>query len=150
MWRTSAVAVLACGSLLVNSGCAINRATASVTPGADIAAARTFYVAQTPEDERGIEKLIRDNLVKRGYKANAGPATANPPAADVVVTYVDRWMWDITMYMLELTVTFRNPTNSFPMAVGNSYHTSLSRLSPEQMVDEVLGNIFNKVKETGK
>lgn len=148
-WRSLAAAVLAGGALLLNSGCA-SRATANVTSGADVAGARTFYVAQTPEDTRGIQNLIRDNLIKRGFAASAGPQTTQPPPADVLVTYVDRWMWDITMYMLELTITFRNPANSFPMAVGNSYHTSLARLSPEQMVDEVLGNIFNKSKENTK
>jgi hypothetical protein len=51
-------------------------------------------------------------------------------------------MWDIAMYMLELTVTLRNPDSGFPMAVGNSLHTSLTRKSPEEMVDEVIGNIF--------
>jgi hypothetical protein len=28
------------------------------------------------------------------------------------------------------------------MAVGNSFHTSLTRKSPEGMVDEVIGNIL--------
>ncbi|MDP2279487.1 MAG: hypothetical protein Q8K51_14830, partial [Nitrospirota bacterium] len=55
--------------------------------------------------------------------------------------------WDITMFMLELTITLRNPTNNFPMAVGNSYHTSLTRKSPEEMVEEVLTNIFNSQKQ---
>jgi hypothetical protein len=45
--------------------------------------------------------------------------------------------------MLELTVQFRNPSNNFPMATGNSFHTSLTRKSPPEMVDEVLTNIFN-------
>jgi len=56
-------------------------------------------------------------------------------------------MWDITMYMLELTITLRNPTNNFPMATGNSYHTSLTRKSPAEMVEEVLTNIFNSQKQ---
>jgi len=55
-------------------------------------------------------------------------------------------MWDITMYLLELTVTVRNPSNDFPMAVGNSLHTSLTRKSPEEMVDEVMTNIFNRTE----
>lgn len=147
MRKSIAIVVLACGALGLTSGCAVNRATATATPGANVAAAKTFYVAQTPADSRGIEKLIRDNLVTRGYTATSGPSTTQPPPVDVVVTYVDRWMWDMTMYMLELTITFRNPANDFPMATGNSMHTSLSRLTPEQMVDEVLGNMFNKIKE---
>ena len=44
--------------------------------------------------------------------------------------------------MLELTITLRDPETKFPMATGNSYHTSLTRLSPEEMVEEVLGSIF--------
>jgi len=35
------------------------------------------------------------------------------------------------------------------MASGNSYHTSLTRKSPEEMVNEVLTNIF-KTNPTGK
>ena len=80
----------------------------------------------------------------KGYSSTLGPEL--PQAAykvDSVVTYVDKWMWDITLYMLELTVTLREPINNQPLAVGNSYHTSLTRKSPEEMVDEVLGNIFN-------
>jgi hypothetical protein len=36
----------------------------------------------------------------------------------------------------------------FPLAVGNSYHTSVTRKSPEEMVDEVLTNILNTSKQT--
>jgi len=117
-----------------------------VTPGADPGTARTFFVVQPSTDNRGVGKLVTDNLVKRGFSATAGPGVPQPSKVDAVITYVDRWMWDITMYMVELTVTMRNPQNNFPIASGNSYHTSLSRKSPEEMVDEVLTNIFNAKK----
>ena len=51
-------------------------------------------------------------------------------------------MWDITLYLLELTVTLREPVHNQPLAVGNSYHTSLTRLSPQEMIEEVLSNIL--------
>jgi hypothetical protein len=106
---------------------------------------KTYYVVQQPKDERGIEKLISDNLTARGFVARTGPETSAAPAGvDAVVTYSDKWMWDITMYLLELTLTVRNPANNFPMATANSYHTSLTRKSPPEMVDEVLTNIFNE------
>ena len=66
--------------------------------------------------------------------------------ADAVVTYVDRWMWDMTMYMLELTVVVREPKSDFPLATGNSFHTSLTRKSPKEMVDEVIDNILKQRK----
>jgi hypothetical protein len=82
-------------------------------------------------------------LEKRGFGVTVGPEMPLPYTSDAVVTYVDKWMWDITMYMIELTITFRNSTDNFPLAVGNSMHGSLTRLSPEEMVDEVLTNMFN-------
>jgi hypothetical protein len=59
-------------------------------------------------------------------------------------------VWDITLYLLELTVTLRDADNNFPLAVGNSYHTSLTRKSPDEMVEEVMTNIFNTAKQTPK
>ena len=50
------------------------------------------------------------------------------------------------MYMLELTVTMREPKTDYPLATGNSYHTSLTRKSPAEMVDEVINNIMNEGK----
>ena len=145
------ILLLAClGLVLSSAGCAINRATATVSPDTEMANTKSFYVVRQPADTRGVEKLISDSLLKRGYLARSGDQL--PKAADgtdVVVTYNDRWMWDITMYMVELTVVFRNPENNFPMATGNSYHTSLTRQSPQEMVDEVLTNIFNVVKKMG-
>lgn len=144
MLRRIAVLVPLLGLLALGSGCAVNRATANVSPDADIGKVRTFYVVKVPEDKRGIDDLIMANLEKRGFRVTNGPQPSTAPAGiDALVTYNDKWMWDITMYMLELTIHFRNPSNNFPMATGNSFHTSLTRKSPPEMVDEVLNNIFN-------
>lgn len=133
--------------LTLDAGCAINRATANVAPDGELSKAKSFYVVQDKDDTRGIEKLVTDNLSKRGFSAQAGLEKEPPAGTDAVVTYNDKWMWDITMYMLELTIVIRNPQNNFPIASGNSYHTSLTRKSPAEMVDEVMGNIFS---EAGK
>jgi len=147
MFKKLIPTLLLLGALLLASGCAINRATALQTPGTDLSHVKVFYVVKSPEDKREIDKLIKDRLVKMGFTATNGPETPLPFKADAVVTYKDKWMWDITMYMLELTITLRNPTNNFPMATGNSYHTSLTRKSPAEMVEEVLTNIFNSQKQ---
>ena len=132
------------------SGCS-NVATATLSPGADLNRLKSFYVVHQPKDTHDLQNLIRDRIVKEGFTATAGPELPQSPyKADSVVTYVDRWMWDITMYLLELTVTLRDATNGFPLAVGNSYHTSLTRKSPEAMVDEVLTNIFKTSKPAAK
>ena len=125
------------------SGCAINRATGNFDPGMDITQADVFYVERFGPDNRGLEKIIADNLSLRGHTVSFGEEGLAPDDTTVLVTYVDKWMWDITMYMIELTITFRDPATGAAIGSGNSYHTSLTRLSPEEMIEEVLGNIFD-------
>jgi hypothetical protein len=134
-------------SLLLLSGCAINKATASLTPGSDLSQMKTAYVVKQPKDNRNIDDLIKANLEKRGYVVSKGPELPGAYPADVSVTYIDKWMWDITMYMMELTINVRDPKTAFPLASGNSMHTSLTRKSPTEMVDEVLNNIFTAPKK---
>lgn len=130
------------GLLTLTGGCSVNRATASLTSGSDLSKIKSFYLIPEPEDKDNY-LLIKANLEKRGYSVTTGPEMLPPYKSDAVVTYVDKWAWDFTMYMLELTITLRDPINNYPLAVGNSLHTSLSRKSPEEMVEEVLTNIFN-------
>lgn len=126
------------------TGCAINRSTATVDPAAKLDSIKTVEVRKYEKDERGTDKVIADNLRARGYQV----VTAAPPSGkvDAVVTYVDKWVWDITFYMLELTIQVREPGTDFPLASGNSMHTSLNRKSPAEMVDEVIGNILKEGK----
>ena len=139
--------LLLSASLLMVNGCAVNRATASLTPGTELTNVRTFYVVSQSADKHGVDKLIQNQLVKMGYSAKTGPEKTGGYATDAIVTYSDKWMWDITMYMIELTITLRQPDNNFPLATGNSMHTSLTRKSPEEMVEEVLTNIFTASKK---
>lgn len=139
--RIASVLALVCATALM-TGCATNRATATLTPGTDLAKIKSAYVVKQPKDNHAINDLIAAGLEKRGYIVTRGPELSTPYKADVAVTYVDKWMWDFTLYMIELTVNLRDPQTGFPMAVGNSHHTSLTRKSPPEMVDEVLDNIF--------
>lgn len=129
---------------VASSGCA-NRATAKVDPSADLAAIKTMHVVKIPEETAGIDALIADDLRQRGYTVTQG--IEKPANVDATVTYIDRWMWDITMYLLELTVTIRDGKTEFPLATGNSMHTSLTRKSPPEMVDEVMNNIYKEAKQ---
>lgn len=127
------------------AGC-VNIATATVDPGADLAKVKTAYVVKLPKDERGVNKLIADKLQAKGVSATTG-AEAKPPArVDAIVTYADRWHWDMAMYMLELTITVRDPATDFPLATGRSLHGSLTRKSPAEMVDEVVESIYKGKK----
>ncbi|MGH8275633.1 MAG: hypothetical protein ACRETH_02950, partial [Steroidobacteraceae bacterium] len=72
----------------------------------------------------------------------SGDAATPPTPVDAIVTYQDRWMWDITMYMLKLDVQVRDGRSGAILATGEVMRPSLQRKSPEDMVEEVLGVIF--------
>jgi len=139
--------LLILGQLWLVAGCA-NQSIAIVSPGTDLSKAKSFYVVKHSRDKRDIDQIIRGHLVERGYTVTNGPELpASDYRTDVVATYLDRWAWDIVPYMIELNITFRVPASGFPMATGNSLHTSLTRKSPEGMVNEVLSSIFDKAKQ---
>jgi hypothetical protein len=138
-WKTICLLAVV---ILFGSGCAVNRANSTIDPTADLVGIKTIYVIKFTPDNRGINLLISDKLKSMGYSVNTGIDI--PTDVNVIVTYKDKWMWDITMYMLELKVSIRDPKTNFPLASGESYHTSLTRKSPEEMVDEVIDNIFKK------
>ena len=133
--------------VLILTGCSIDRQSASVNPGVELRELKKYYVVKLGPDNRGVNRLIVAHLANMGFTADTGPAESMPDDADVIVTYEDRWQWDITMYMIGLTIHFRNPKNQQLLAVGNSYHTSITRMRPTAMVGEVLGNIFAKSKK---
>ncbi len=139
-----AAVLFALGTL---SGC-VNRLTANISPGADLKGRQNFHVIQHAEDSNGVGDLITGRLVAMGYQATIGPeGSAVPAAANVTVTYIDKWMWDMTMYLMELTITLKDAKNDFPLASGNAFHGSLTRRSPTEMVEEVLTEIFKSAEK---
>jgi hypothetical protein len=111
-------------------------------PGADLGKLKSFYVVRMPDDERGIEKLIATRLVALGFTSTSGDAQTPPAPVDAIVTYNDRWMWDITMYMIRLDIQVRDGSSGAILANGQVMRPSLQRKSPQGMVEETLGVIF--------
>lgn len=132
-------------ALLFASGCAVNEQRGSLVPGASFGNQEKYYVVKLPADERRIDRLIAENLQLRGIQASYGVGTERPADYEIVVTYQDKWMWDMTMYMLQLNIQVKDAETGALLATGESKRTSLVRKSPEYMVDEVLDQIFAKI-----
>jgi len=127
--------------LLTLTACA-ESLTAKRMPGADLSPLKTVYVQKLLADERGIDLLIANQLTRMGFIAMNGASETSPSPADAIVTYQDRWRWDITMYMSQLNVQIRDGQTRMRLATGQAVHTSLVRKSPEEMVVDVLTEIF--------
>ncbi len=129
-------------AIFVLTGCSKAIVRSDSDPNTNLGLLKTFYVQKFSEDNRGLEKIIAKTLNGYGFQATDGTTAMPTTPVDALVTYKDRWMWDITMYLLEINVEFRKPDTNFLFASGNSYRTSLVRKSPEEMIDEVLRSIF--------
>ena len=127
--------------LLALHGCATNRESASVAVDTDIAKLTSIYVLRSEPDDRGVYITIAEQLRKLGYAVSTGTAATMPADTDAVLSYQAQWQWDMTMYLLDLRVTLRNPKTDALLGSASSYHTSLTRKSTEEMVLEVLSNL---------
>lgn len=126
------------------AACAAPKLEAKKMPGADLSPLKTVYVEKLTADERGIDQLIASQLTRMGF-AVTNSVTASQ--VDAIVTYQDRWMWDITMFMVQLSIQVRDGQTKMVLANGQSWRPSLERKSPEEMVEEVLTAIFKGVKK---
>jgi hypothetical protein len=127
-------------SLLLLTACATSNSARA--PDVDLHKLKTFYVARVPEDGRGVEKIIAKALTDRGYQSSSGDAATPASRVDAVVTYQDRWMWDMTMYMLKLDLQVRDGASGAVLAKSEVMRPSLQRKSPEGMVNEALDLVF--------
>lgn len=84
----------------------------------------TLVVEHQPRDVRRLDVVLVDVLRARGLRAVLAPS-AEP---GLVVTYVDRWYWDLRMYMIDFRVDVRHPESQILVATGRSYQTSLVAL----------------------
>ena len=126
--------------LLLLAACASE--TAARAPDTDLSRLKTFYVARLPADHGGVQKLIVKRLQQLGFQSTWGDAQTPPSPVDAVITYQDRWMWDITMYMIRLDVQVRDGRTGAILAYGEVTRPSLQRKSPEGMVEQTLGELF--------
>ncbi|HEY7116419.1 MAG TPA: DUF4136 domain-containing protein [Tepidisphaeraceae bacterium] len=139
MRRALIVALFGLYGLLFGAGCA-QQLSGAVEPGVDVGGIRSFYIVRDKETD--VTTAIQKDLTSRGFTVTAGPESTMPSLVDARVLAKDKWMWDITMYLLEVKVEIVHPRTGALLASGRSYRTSLVRKSPQEMVNEVFNKIF--------
>src|SRR5687767_2913989 len=93
-------AAIASAAFLAASCGETRKATVSNPPV--IKSARSAYVVKPSDSSRDVEVFLKDALSKKGLQAHQGSMSAKPASADIYVTFVDRWHWDMAMYLRTL------------------------------------------------
>ena len=134
---------LACIMLTALAGCISNRA-GQLNITKEVAEKGSYYVERQPKDERKFDELIAERMSARGYKAVSG--AVRPANATYVVTYTDRWMWDMRMYLYNLRIELHDANNGATVGFGESMQSSLAAMGKTfpQIVDTALDQLFKK------
>nr|WP_283108228.1 hypothetical protein [Shewanella electrodiphila] len=125
------------------TGCA-TRLEATVAPGQSLTELGNVYVQHFSPDKRNLNYIIADKLTLLGYPATPLDGTEVPNDANIVITYVDNWQWDITNYLIKIKIDFRKAENKQLLITGESFRTSLARKDPDFMIQEALEKIFQE------
>jgi hypothetical protein len=129
-------------------GCASGAARfAEPLPGSRLSEMRRFYVQHQPNDPRDIHLLIQQELRALGMEADAGAEAPNGADYDAIVTYLDRYIWDMSMYCLQLTLYFRDTRTGYVTATGWSFRPSMVRKTPQGHAHLILTELFGRSAE---
>ncbi|MEM9481827.1 MAG: hypothetical protein AAGA58_19425 [Verrucomicrobiota bacterium] len=104
------------------------------------------YVISQKGEKQEVDRVIADELKLRKIPATYGPKEQMPPGTKTYITYEDRWMWDITMYLLQLDMQVYDAATNTPLATAHSRRTSMVRKSKEAMVKEVIDYVMKVEK----
>jgi hypothetical protein len=105
----------------------------------------TFTVQHQVKDKRQLDRVIARRLQQRGLELVSSTADA-----DYVVSYVDRWYWDMRNYLIDLRIDVRDAKTNVLVATGRSFQTSLGAMgeTPETLIDRTLDVVVNGVSPT--
>ena len=101
---------------------------------------RSFYVVTA--EQADVADAIEKDLSSRGLSVSKGPESSTPATAQAKVLFDDKWVWDLTMYLLEVKIEVVDARSGALLGSGRSYRTSMARKSPKEMVKEVMDKIL--------
>lgn len=134
-------------ALVLCVGCTSGAARyAGELPGSRFSEMRSFYVQHQEGDPRDIHLDIQEELRAYGVTVDAGKG---PPTGeyDAIVTYLDRYVWDMTMYCIQLTVYILDTETGYITATGWSWRPSTVRKTPKGHARLIFSELFGREPE---
>ena len=125
------------------SGC-VGAATGQPMTAEMLNSEALFYVARQPKDDRQLHENIASGLKARGYEAVSGEEGEAPEDAAYVVTYIDRWQWDMRMYLSDLRIEVRDVKDNSLLGYGQSAQSSLKAMGTthDDVIERALAQLF--------
>jgi hypothetical protein len=125
-------------------GACVATVSGQLTIPKEVAVKSVYFVARSPSDGRDLAAIIVERMKARGLEASTGALA--PPNANYVVSYVDRWQWDLRMYLWDMRIEVRDAKDQSIIGYGESAQSSLKAMGKNfgDIIDIALDQLFNK------
>jgi hypothetical protein len=130
------VALLLCACVATVSG--------QMTIPKEVAVKSVYFVERSPKDGRDLAAIIVERMKARGLEASTGAVA--PASATYVVSYIDKWQWDMRMYLWDMRIEVRDAKDHSIIGYGESAQSSLKAMGKNfaDIIDIALDQLFNK------
>ena len=125
-------------------GCVTNRQGQQMPP--DMYQSE-FYVERQPQDGRNLQENIANILRDRGFNVSHGEQGQAPENADYIVSYIDKWYWDMRMYLMSLRIEVRDRSTDHIVAYGESMQSSLAAMGKTH--DDIINTALDEMISRG-
>ena len=111
-----------------------------------LAACHRFFVLVNLNDNHGIAPSIVRALKARGLEADSGPITMLPDTAQAVIVYDDKWAWDFSSHMVQLTLGAQDPKAVRPFATVSYQKNVALSTQIDDVVNQLVGSLLTAAK----
>jgi hypothetical protein len=126
---------------------ALSCAGTSATSLPDTAQAEgaVFFVENHGDDTRHLEQIIVKTLRARGLDAVGGAKGTRPENTGFLVSYEDRWAWDMRTYLRLIQIDVQNVTTGEIVATSRSHQGSLAAMGKthEEIIERTTNQLLD-------
>jgi hypothetical protein len=103
------------------------------------------YVVHDPGSTDGCANAAAAALTERGLTVTSGYIQDKPADADFYVQVVDRWQWDLAMFLASLEIRFVDNATGDLIATGTFRQSTFFHTFPDQRQKtfEVIASIYS-------
>jgi len=104
------------------------------------------YVVHDPGSTLGCANAAEEGLTARRVTVTSGNIQDKPKDADFYVEVVDRWRWDVAMFLASLEIRFRENATGNMIATGSFRQSTFFHTFPDarKKTFEVIDAIYSR------
>jgi|KBSMisStandDraft_5_1062788.scaffolds.fasta_scaffold1204467_1 hypothetical protein len=106
---------------------------------------KSAYIVHDPDSTLGCANAAQEALTTRGLTVTSGFIKDKPADVDFYVEVVDRWQWDVAMFLASLNIRFVDNHTGDLIAEGTFHQSHFFHTFPDQRLKtiEVIDSIYN-------